>query len=34
LNFPWRLIDEGTIILGMKLINPDFHPGDLDLLYR
>jgi CubicO group peptidase (beta-lactamase class C family) len=33
-NFLWNPIDAGTIALGMKLINPGFHPGDLDLLYR
>jgi CubicO group peptidase (beta-lactamase class C family) len=32
-NFLWRPIDEGTIHLGMTLINPDFHPGDLNALY-
>jgi serine-type D-Ala-D-Ala carboxypeptidase/endopeptidase len=33
-NFLWRPIDEGTINMGIKLINPDFNPGDLGLLYR
>jgi D-alanyl-D-alanine-carboxypeptidase/D-alanyl-D-alanine-endopeptidase len=33
-NFLWRPIDEGTINIGMELINPDFHPGDLGLLMR
>jgi CubicO group peptidase (beta-lactamase class C family) len=32
-NFLWRPIDEGTINIGMKLINPDFHPGDFNALY-
>jgi len=32
-NFLWRPIDEGTIHIGMKLINPDFHPGDFNALY-
>jgi serine-type D-Ala-D-Ala carboxypeptidase/endopeptidase len=32
-NFLWRPIDEGTINVGMKLVNPDFHPGDFNALY-
>jgi CubicO group peptidase (beta-lactamase class C family) len=32
-NFLWRPIDDGTINIGMKLINPDFHPGDFGALY-
>jgi CubicO group peptidase (beta-lactamase class C family) len=32
-NFLWRPIDEGTIQIGMKLINPDFHPGGFNGLY-
>jgi hypothetical protein len=32
-NFLWRPIDEGTINIGMKLINPDFRTGDFNALY-
>jgi CubicO group peptidase (beta-lactamase class C family) len=32
-NFIWRPIDEGTINIGMRLINPDFHPRDFNALY-
>jgi hypothetical protein len=32
-NFLWRPIDEGTINLGMKVINPDFPQGDFNALY-
>ncbi len=32
-NFLWDPIDEGTIDIGMKLINSDFHPGDVNALY-
>jgi len=33
-NFLWAPMDQGTTELGMKLINPDFHPADFALLYR
>jgi serine-type D-Ala-D-Ala carboxypeptidase/endopeptidase len=33
-NFLWAPIDVGTTNIGMKLINPDFHPADLAPLYR
>jgi CubicO group peptidase (beta-lactamase class C family) len=32
-NFLWQPIDVGTIDVGMKLINPNFVHGNLDLLY-
>lgn len=32
-NFLWRPIDEGTIGLGMRLINPDFDVGDTGQIY-
>ena len=33
-NFLWAPLDVGTTDLGMKLINPDFHPVDFAPLYR
>jgi D-alanyl-D-alanine-carboxypeptidase/D-alanyl-D-alanine-endopeptidase len=33
-NFLWAPMDQGTTELGMKLINPDFHPVDFTPLYR
>jgi len=33
-NFLWAPLDVGTTNLGMKLINPDFHPVDFAPLYR
>ena len=33
-NFLWQPIDQGTIALGMKLINPDFRPGNFTVLYQ
>jgi len=32
-NFLWRPIDEGTIDIGMKLINSDFRSGGFNALY-
>ncbi len=32
-NFLWRPIDEGTINMGIKMINPDFHSVDFHMLY-
>jgi D-alanyl-D-alanine-carboxypeptidase/D-alanyl-D-alanine-endopeptidase len=32
-NFLWQPIDTGTINMGIKLINPDFHPVDFYVLY-
>jgi hypothetical protein len=33
-NFLWTPLDQGTTNLGMKFINPDFHPVDFTPLYR
>jgi CubicO group peptidase (beta-lactamase class C family) len=32
-NFLWQPLDQGTIDLGVRLINPDFELGDSGLLY-
>jgi CubicO group peptidase (beta-lactamase class C family) len=32
-NFRWRPVDQGTINLGMKLINPDHQPIDFTAFY-
>jgi len=32
-NFVWQPIDIGTTLVGMKMIAPDFDPGDLASLY-
>jgi CubicO group peptidase (beta-lactamase class C family) len=33
-NFLWRPLDVGTTTMGMKMIDPDFDPGDLAPLYQ
>jgi serine-type D-Ala-D-Ala carboxypeptidase/endopeptidase len=33
-NFLWQPLDVGTTVMGMKMIAPDFDPGDLTPLYQ